>query len=88
MQHRDFGDEVALEAQSWMLIKPGNTPGNPRARPSELNPTYGYVWDNKGVWRYASTIHQDLYVPLPDGSRAKIKHLVVDDHEKMLGVFS
>ena len=47
-----------------------------------------YVWDDKGAWHYASTIHQDLHVPLPDGLRAKIKHLGVDNHEKILGIFS
>ena len=46
MQHREFGDGVALEAQSWTFIKPENTLGNAKARPAELNPTYDYVWDS------------------------------------------
>ena len=44
-----------------------------------------YVFGRKGTWEYASNVNQDLYDPLPEGSRAKIKHLQVTPQEKMLG---
>ena len=46
-----------------------------------------YVCED-GLWRYAPEVPFDMQVPLPDGSRAKIKQHRVDHAEKMLGVFS
>ena len=37
-----------------------------------------YVWDDRGAWSYASNVNQDLYAPLLDGTRVKIKHLAVE----------
>ena len=44
MEHREFGEEIPLEAQRWTWIKPENNPG--KVRPAALNHDYDYVWED------------------------------------------
>ena len=48
-----------------------------------------FAWTQKGRWQYI-VHHKDegaaLFVPLPDGTRAPISHLAVDNAQKTLGV--
>jgi hypothetical protein len=48
-----------------------------------------YAWTKKGGWQYVAH-HEDetavITVPMPDGTMAPIKHRVVDDAQKTLGV--
>ena len=43
MEHRDFGDPVALDAQTWTYISPETTPGNNGVGVT-LDPNYDWVW--------------------------------------------
>ena len=51
----------------------------------------GFAWTQKGEWQYIAH-HEDegaaLFVPLPDGTRAPISHLAVDDAQRTLGVIT
>ena len=61
MEHREFGDEVALEAHSWTYIKPEATLGNPGARPPKLDPKYDYVWEDFRSEQHRRT--QEVWFP-------------------------
>jgi hypothetical protein len=77
--------QQAIENWGHLLIATGGT-----LKPEKcFYHLIDFAWTQKGGWQYVAH-HEDVgatvYVPLPDGRRAPISHLAVDDAQKTLGV--
>ena len=61
MEHREFGEEIPLDAQSWTWIKPENNPG--KARPAAMDHNFDYVWQSFREAKHES--EQQVWWPIP-----------------------